>query len=486
MIWSRTEWHNLLFGSETRTWEDGMRARSGSLCIAARKFWRSPVLAAMAAVLLLVGGAALAQGQTPADPNAPALRLINIIPINGTAGSPATGLHSFDISWVDPTTGLYFLADRSNAALDVVDTKTDTLFGQIGGAAIGFAGDTGTTATSGPNGVAVAPTIPCIFATDTASTGGGRVVAINYNVSFVTLAGLVNTGGNRRADELAFDPVDNLLLVINNAEVSPSTPFGTLIRVSPTCGLTIATQFTFTSIHATNGAEQPVWDPTTRKFYLSIPEVNGPGGGGPTGGVLRIGTTGVFENFYTINFCQPAGLTIGPNDDLLVGCNTVFDTSGNACTAVVPAPNPAGTPAAHPATCTGTAHPQAAICNPAAGRNCTGNALVSVPGAGGGDEVWFNRGDGNYYVTAGNNPLGPSIGVVASVVNTLTQLVPTLPPVPLVPLVPPVGTRTTLFSSGTVHSIAASAANNHVYVALPLNTAYPNCAQGCIAVFSAQ
>jgi hypothetical protein len=37
-----------------------------------------------------------------------------------------------------------------------------------------------------------------------------------------------------------------------------------------------------------------------------------------------------------------------------------------------------------------------------------------------------------------------------------------------------------------VHSIAASAANNHVYVPLPANTSYPNCVQGCIAVFSAQ
>jgi hypothetical protein len=437
-------------------------------------------LAAAGVALLFLGNATWAQA--PADPNAPALRLINTIPINGTAGNRATKLFSFDISWFDPTTRLYFLADRSNAALDVIDTRTDTLFGQIGGPApngAGFAGDTGTTATSGPNGVTVAPNLPCIFATDTAATSGGRVVSFNYNVSFTTPAGAVNTGGNRRADELAFDPRDRLLLVINNAEVPPGTPFGTLITVSPTCGLTIVTQFTFTSIHATNGAEQPVWDPTTSKFYLTIPEVNGPGGGGPTGGVLRISPTGVFENFYPINFCQPAGLTVGPNDDLLVGCNTVFDTSGNACTAVVPAPNPAGTPAAHPATCTGIAFPQAAICNPLKG--CTGNGLVSVPGVGGGDEVWFNSGDRNYYVTSGNNPIGPTFGVVASVVNNLTQLVPTLPPVPATNPTTPPG-----HSAGTVHSIAASSANNHVYVPLPANTSYPNCAQGCIAVFSAQ
>ena len=103
-----------------------------------------------------------------------------------------------------------------------------------------------------------------------------------------------------------------------------------------------------------------------------------------------------------------------------------------------------------------------------------------MPGVGGGDEVWYNSGDGNYYVTAGNDPVGPVLGVVASVVNTLTQLVPTLPPVPLLPGATP---GSVVHSAGTVHSIAASATDNQVYVPLPANTSYPNCAQGCVAVF---
>src|ERR1700746_3516862 len=83
------------------------------------------------------------------DPNAPALRLIKIIAINGTAASPNTKMYSFGNIWVDPANGLLYLADPSNADIDVVDTTgaftgiPDTLFGQIGGAAFGFAGDTG-------------------------------------------------------------------------------------------------------------------------------------------------------------------------------------------------------------------------------------------------------------------------------------------------------------------------------------------------------
>jgi len=421
------------------------------------------------------------RGFVVASPTSAQLSLLKTIPINGTAGSPNTQMFSFDISWVDPTTGLFFLADRSNAAVDVVDTKTDTLFGQIGGAAFNFGGDTGSNINQGPNGVTVSPNpnVPCIFVTD----GLSRVVSINYNVSFVKPMSSFNTGGGRRADELAFDPTDRLLLVINNAD----TPaFGTLINVSSSCVMNQPKTIFFTAqngVDAQGGAEQPVWDPGTQRFYVSIPQI---GPNVQNGGVIKINPNGgAIEAVDPINFVSPAGLTLNPNTgDLLVGSNTVFDTAGNTCSAVVPAPSPAGTPAAHPATCTGIAAPQAAICNPRPGRDCKGNALVAVPGIGGGDEIWFNVGDGNYYVTGSNNPIGPTLGVIAAVsgikTNVLTQLVPTLPPVPAVGIA---GTTSFVHSAGTVHSIAASAANNHVYVPLPANTSYPNCTQGCIAVF---
>ena len=131
--------------------------------------------------------------------------------------------------------------------------------------------------------------------------------------------------------------------------------------------------------------------------------------------------------------------------------------------------------AAHPALCTAEAVPQSAICNP--GKGCTGNSLVSVRGAGGGDEVYFNSGDGNYYLTAGNDPKGPLFGVVSSTTDTLKEVVPTLSPIPA---------AAGVHGAGTVHSIAASKFNNHIYVPLPANFAYPNCSKGCVAVFSAQ
>jgi hypothetical protein len=454
-----------------------------ALYTAASRNWRVSLwAAALAAVPLLLGSAAWTEGNAT---NSPALRFIKAIPVKPTPQNIAGGMFSFDISWVDPANGLYYLGDRSNSAIDVVDTtgaftgKPDSLFGQIGGSFNGkpiFSGDTGSTATSGPDGVTAA--FPCIFAGDGTSTA----VSFNAAVSFTTPVSQVSTGGLFRVDEMAFDPKDRVLIAANNAD---TPPFATLFSVDSSCRLTIAAKTVFTTaasgVNATNGAEQPAWEPITGRFYTSIPEIGGPGGGGPNGAVVRTNPlTGVVEAVYPVNYCQPGGLTVGPNGDLMVGCSTVFDTSGNACSTVVPAPSPTGAAAAHPATCAGSAFPQDAVCNP--GRGCTGNALVSVPGVGGGDEIFYNSGDGNYYVSAGNNPIGPTIGVVASgrnatQPNTLTQLVPTLSPIPAVAKV---------HGAGTVHSIAASAANNHVYVPLPANNSYPNCATGCIAVFSAQ
>jgi hypothetical protein len=454
---------------------------------AATRYWRTSLLAAaVAAAPLLLGSAAWAQGNPTG--NSSALRLIKIIPVPVDPLNKVGGMFSFDISWVDPANGLYYLGDRSNAALDVVDTTgaftgkgPDTFFGQIGG----FVGDTGTTASSGPDGVVAA--FPCIFGGD----GNSTLKSFNGAVNFTQIVSNVSTGGKFRVDEMAVDVADGLILAANNAD---DPAFSTLFSYDKTtCKLSNPIKTVFTTLPGghinTNGIEQPAWDPSTKRFYVSLPEIDGPGDGtGITGAVARITTSGTIETIYPINYCQPAGLTLGPNGDLLVGCNSVFGLDGKKCSAVVPSPSPNAT-VGHPALCTAPAYPQSAICNP--GRGCTGNALLSVPGAGGGDEVFFNAGDGNYYVTAGNDPKGPLLAVIASGANTLqpntlTQVVPTLSPIPAVLPV----TAPNQHGSGTVHSVAASAANNHVYLPIPANNAYnlngANCKTGCIAVFSAQ
>jgi hypothetical protein len=495
-----------------------MLANTECLCTAARRFWRSSDWGAViGAALLFLGSAAWAQDKSSSDANAPALRLIKTIPIFGTAASPKTLLFSFDISSVDPANGLYYLSDRSNRALDVIDTTgnnagicgptdtgPDTLCGQIGGPAVNFVGYTGNNDTSGPNGNVA--TFPCVFAGD----GNSRVVAFNWAAGVTNVAGTLNTGGTNRVDEMAFDPKDGVLMVTNGAD---TPPFATLITISkPTCAMSnpikvpLGTLPTATNVSPavpnptpTNGAEAPVWVPFTQRFYQPIPEVNGPAGAagtGPNGGLAQVNPlTGKVENFFQVNFCQPSGTAAGPNGDVLLQCSVVFDLTGKACVSATP--SPAGQPATiRLAECTGTSGAQVVICNPSRGCTPSNGSIVSVsaqsglamPGPGGGDEVWFNSGDNNYYITQGNNPVGASLAVVASgatsTPNTLLQMVPTLPPTGAMVPTTPSGTLAAVAPSA--HSVAASAFNNHVYVPLQANNAYPDCWQGCIAVFSAQ
>ena len=230
------------------------------------------------------------------------LRLIDLAPIPvSKANNTAGGMYSFDISFVDQSTDTYYLADRSNAAVDVVDAKTGKFVKRIA-ATPAFKGFTGSNATSGPNGVVSA--FPWLFVTDANS----RVVSIDLRND--KTVGDVSTGGaaGLRADELAYDPRDGLLLVINNAD---APPFGTLIAVDKTTGkLTVGKRITFDAAHgvdAQNGAEQPIWDPGSNRFYLSVPQV---GSSVSHGGVAKINPfTAAVETVFGVDFCGPAGLS---------------------------------------------------------------------------------------------------------------------------------------------------------------------------------
>jgi len=371
-------------------------------------------------------------------------------------------MYSFDISFVDQSTQTYYLADRSNAAVDVIDASTGTFVKQISAGFKGVAVVNGsvTTAQSGPNGVVAA--FPWLFVTDAAS----RVVTIDLRTDAVVSS--VSTGGadNLRADELAYDAKDGVLLVVNNAD---TPPFATFIAVNKSTGqLTVGARITLDAAHgvdATDGAEQPVWISATGKFYLSIPQI---GANVKDGGVVRIDPkTAAVDATYPVQFCGPAGLTLGPRQNLLVGCNKVFDTAGNVWSA----------------SGTVTAAPKAVILDVKSG------STTDVLGVGAGDEVWFNGGDGKYYVTGSGSPLRPTLssaaqgstplGVIDSEDKTLVQLVPTFN-------VPAVGTgnSSTQHPAGTAHSVAANAANNYVFVPLGANNVFPGCLTGCVAIYA--
>ena len=421
-------------------------------------------MAALASLLVLTAAYAQTKG-IPEDTRA--LRLLTLAPVpaspeNTTGG----GMYSFDISYVDTTNQTYYLADRSNKAVQVVDAVGNYV-GRIT-ANPPFAGFTGNNATSGPNGVVAQ--FPWMFVTDANS----RVVSIDLRNN-ATVSN-VSTGGapGLRADELAYDPTHGTLLVINNAD---TPPFGTLISVNQTTGqLTVGSRITFDAAHgvdAQNGAEQPVWDNALNRFFLSIPQI---GSNVQNGGVVRINPfSATVDATFPVQFCGPAGLALGPNQSLFIGCNTVFDRNGNVWD-----PNGAV-----------PADPRDVIINAN-----TGAILVPVFGIGAGDEVWFNPGNNNYYATGSGSPERPLPAATASgstpagVVDANDGALVTRFPTYNVAAVTTPTTGHPAHPAGTSHSIAANSNNNLVFVPLPANNAVlspdgsKNCLTGCIAVFT--
>jgi len=433
----------------------------------------SALMAALSPALLLVGASAL--GATP-EANGP-VNLQFTIPIPPVATNATGGMYGFDISFVDQTTQTYYLGDRSNAAVDVVNAKTGTFVKHIT-ASPAFAGiklnasGTVNNNLSGPNGVAtgVVGTQDCLFAGD----GPSRVVS--FSLPGGTQVTSISTGGMFRADEMAFDPKDKLLAVANNAD---SPPFLTLLNVSAKCALTIKSKIllnTANGVNATNGAEQAVWDPGTQRFYMSIPSISGTTTApGIIGGIARINPlTAKVETVFAIPFCMPAGLALGPNQTLLAGCSVVYDTMGDPWFG---ADN-------------NTANPLQVIID-------TNGVYAFVSGIGSSDEVWFNSGDNHWYTGSSTTPYSPRpvagttgalsstdqgaglLGVIDGTSQALDQIVPTFD----VPLVKPALGPLPGHPSGSSHSVAANAANNHVFVPLPANNAILGCLTGCIGVY---
>ena len=407
-------------------------------------------LAAMLAASTLFGVLSLApSGAALGDEderNEAAVKLLTTIPYP----ADLQALHAFDISWVDADTQLYYLGDRSNASVDVFDVKHNRFVKTIKAGFKGVVFNPNNTANndkSGPNGVVVSGR--WLFVTDAPS----RVVAIDLTTD--AKVSEVSTGGapDLRADELAFDARDGLILAVNNAD---DTPFATLIRAD-NGHLSVVKKILFDAAHgvdATNGAEQPVWDAGTGRFYISIPQV---GANVKDGAVARINpNTGTVDALFPVEFCQPGGLTLGPKQDLLIGCSVVFDTAGKVWNRTDP---------------TSIAAPTQIIID------ANGGTIdASVAGVGGSDEVWFNRGDRRYYTASRNNPTGPVLGVIDAESQTLVQIVPT---------VNAAGNTVTAtrFPAGTAHSVAVNPHNNHALVPLPANNVVPNCLNGCIAVY---
>jgi hypothetical protein len=402
--------------------------------------------------------------------------------------SPPTGqqFKTYDISYVDAVLGLYVLADRTNKAVDVVDT-TSLKLTQLP-ATPPFAGQQSSNALSGPDGVIIVraadngdgvdevwagdapnPMTTCPITgsvPDLAGDPNNGLPSMPPKCSSVKVIDLktgvtkhvIATGGKFRADESCIDTKDGLFMTANNAD---SPPFGTIISLTD---YTVKNQISFT--FSTNGAEQCQWSPRTGLFYITIPGINTPDDG--TGEVLAIdpksGT--IVKTFpISLNVCStPQGLAVGPNSQIMVGCNE-------------------GGGVSPPTPSTNGLHSGIII------NENSGSVIGVIPDESGPDEVYYNAGDGQYFLarSAPPNHTMQLLGVVDANGKRADQSVVTVP---------------TKVGVGAAHSVAAgpnAAGTNQVFVPIPfipaktlpvgtLGTCSSNGGSdinGCIAVFTA-
>jgi hypothetical protein len=345
------------------------------------------------------------------------------IPTSPSNVQPGGVFSSFDISYFDPLTQLDYVADRSNAAVDIFSAQTNSFVGRIGGTCCLFSGQTATTSTSGPDGVQVInlPGQHQVYA----GNGPSNLLGFNIGSNPANNPQFANTftSGKFRVDEMSFDPNTNRLLVANNAD---SPAFATLIDAKT--GAIIKGNITIPGAAPGDGMEASDYSSKTGKFYVALPSIAGDKSGGvaeidpKTGNVLRVISLAALG----ITSYSPTGLAISKTGQILLG-------NGNSTGGTV-------------------------ILDPTAA-----SPLVKVLNVTGEDQVWFDPTTGRWFLAARNNPGGPVLGIVDSNTDILSQLVKTT------------------FND---HSVAVDPISGEVFVpfgADPTNTICPN---GCIGVFT--
>ena len=275
-------------------------------------FGFSTLAVAVALALLLVGTGAWAASPEKKGP----VMLMFTIPVPVAPTNTTGGMYAFDISFVDQTNQTYYLGDRSNAAVDVVDATTGTFVKQI----TAIAALCGGRAQRGRDRYQQQPLRP-----KRRRDRWSRNMALRRRrpraaccLSAFPAARRVSERHPRPAtyargrDGLSTRRID-CFWWSNNAD---TPPFGTLITVGTGCQLPVGAKIVYN--FATNGAEQSVWDPVTQRFYQSIPSISGTTDTpGPMGALIRINPlTATVDALFHVPFCMPAGLALDDESDL--------------------------------------------------------------------------------------------------------------------------------------------------------------------------
>lgn len=298
-----------------------------------------------------------------------------------TIAVPGNPLKSDDFGFVDPLLQVYYLTDRSNASVDVIDARHNRFLARItGNATVGqFAGSPANLEASGPNAVVSAE-----FGRVWASDGDSTIKIIDLFRLEVVKS--ISTGGTARVDGITYDPRDHILIAANNAD---TPPFVTLISTRPGQERVLA-RITFDT--ALNGVEGLIYNPRNGLFYVDLPQL---GDDQAQGGVAVIDpVSATVLTTFPISNCQGAGMALGPRRNLLLGCALANTT--------------AVTPLATQVI-----------------DDFSGAVTATIPQVSGSDQVAYDSNSQTYFLAARDNPGGSVLGIIDARTNAFLGNVPT-------------------------------------------------------------
>jgi hypothetical protein len=322
---------------------------------------------------------------------------------------PGNPLASTDIAWVDRTTERYYVADRSNSGVDIIDAERSAYVGRVGGMTGGFpttpttGGGTATSNGAGPNGVVVTPN-GHLWAGD-----GNSVVQVADvdpdSPNYLKIIGSVSTatpgcdGGTAtthycgRADEIGYDPQHHVILIANPSPLAVAAPHAGIAPyatfISAVAPYNVLGHVSFVGA---GGLEQPLWNPENHRLYLTVP---GKTGVTPASVAVINPTTMLVEKTYTLD------------------CLALTGTAGVAITGIALG---------------ASQHLLVSACGfPIILHAQTGAVISVLKQVGGGDEVWYNPGDRRFFVTGVDpaaTPPAQALGVINAEAATWLQNLP--------------------------------------------------------------
>jgi hypothetical protein len=327
-----------------------------------------------AVTLITLAGAAHAQG----------LKQVARIAI------PGGPINSFGVMYIDQGTRLGYLADKDNKAVDIIDTKTDSYVGRI----TGFTGAAGGGAGSGPNGIIAINEGGALWVSD----GDSTIKVIDPKTGRIT--GTIATGGKKRANAMAYDPKDHIVIVAN-----PNDEPAFLSLVSTDPGYKILAKIPVED--AAESLERSDYHAPSGMFYTDVPILRADHSRGAL--AQTDPRTRKLVKLHALDHCHPHSIAPVADNTMFLGCSL--------------APAPGG---------------ELAVFDIGSGK-----AEAYVADLGGSGDTVVNGKLGQYYQSASSASGGPTLRVIDIKSRQQVQAIAT---------------------SNGAHSIGIALAQNHIYL----------------------